>query len=148
MKTSVERRTVQALAILGAVAAPVLLPAAWGSGDLRKTRLREGGPGLYKTYCATCHGREGRGDGPTAQFLRTVPPDLTLLARHNKGRYDGEKIHRIIDGRDPVKYHGGADMPLWGDAFKESREGYGEARVKERIDALVEHLRSLQQQSE
>ena len=24
------------------------------------------GPELYKAYCATCHGRDGKGNGPTA----------------------------------------------------------------------------------
>lgn len=53
-------------------------------------------------------------------------------------------VHRIIDGRDPVKGHGGPDMPIWGDAFKNTSEGYSEDRVKERIEGLVEYLRSLQ----
>jgi hypothetical protein len=37
-------------------------------------------------------------------------------------------------------------MPIWGDAFKRSTEGYSEKAVKARIDALVEHLRALQRQ--
>jgi hypothetical protein len=51
---------------------------------------------------------------------------------------------RIVDGRNPVKGHGGADMPVWGDAFKQSREGYSEERVKEKIEAVVDHLETLQ----
>ena len=35
----------------------------------------------FDLYCASCHGRQGRGDGPTAASLRTRPADLTLLAR-------------------------------------------------------------------
>jgi hypothetical protein len=35
-------------------------------------------------------------------------------------------------------------MPVWGDAFKESVEGHSEKAVKARIDALVEHLKSIQ----
>jgi len=37
---------------------------------------------------------------------------------------------------------------VWGDAFKQSCEGYSEARVKERIEALVTHLESIQQRAE
>jgi hypothetical protein len=35
-------------------------------------------------------------------------------------------------------------MPVWGDAFKRSGDGYSEEKVKARIDALVEHLRGIQ----
>lgn len=102
------------------------------------------GGSIYRTYCASCHGKEAKGDGPLADNLRIRPPDLTLLAKSNKGEFDAEKIHRIIDGRDPVKGHGGNDMPVWGDAFKRSGEGYSEKAVKARIDAIVQHLKSLQ----
>lgn len=51
---------------------------------------------------------------------------------------------RIIDGRNPVKGHGGLDMPIWGDAFKDRKDGYSEASVKERIKRLTQHLESLQ----
>ena len=50
----------------------------------------------------------------------------------------------MIDGRVPVKGHGGPDMPLWGDAFKRSGDGYDEAAVRARIDLLVTHLESIQ----
>jgi hypothetical protein len=35
-------------------------------------------------------------------------------------------------------------MPVWGDAFKRSVEGYSEKAVKARIEAIVDYLRSLQ----
>jgi mono/diheme cytochrome c family protein len=98
----------------------------------------------YKTYCATCHGKEGRGDGPLADNLRFRPPDLTLLAKRNGGSYPEEMVHRIIDGRKPVKGHGGPDMPVWGDAFKNVESGFSDEKVKEKIAGLVEHLRSIQ----
>jgi mono/diheme cytochrome c family protein len=106
---------------------------------------RTAGVAVFKTYCVSCHGATARGDGPLADSLRTAPPDLTLLARRNKGTFDAEMVARIIDGRNPVKLHGGPDMPVWGDAFKEAREGYSADRVKARIDALVDYLRTLQQ---
>ena len=52
---------------------------------------------------------------------------------------------RAIDGRGPKEIHGGSDMPVWGDAFKRAGEGYSEAKVKERIDALVDYIATLQQ---
>jgi mono/diheme cytochrome c family protein len=35
----------------------------------------------YQTYCASCHGESGAGDGPIAQALNPKP------ARHNDGAY-------------------------------------------------------------
>jgi hypothetical protein len=72
------------------------------------------------------------------------PPDLTLLAKRNGGRFSDETVRRIIDGRKPVKGHGGPDMPVWGDAFKSAPEGFSDAAVREKIVAIVEYLRSVQ----
>ena len=102
------------------------------------------GSALYKTYCAVCHGKEGKGDGPLAANLRVRPPDLTGLAKRADGKFDAEKVHRIVDGRDPVKGHGGPDMPVWGDAFKRSADGFSEEKVKQRIGAVVSHLQDIQ----
>ena len=104
----------------------------------------ENGAELYRSYCASCHGAEGKGDGALAPNLRVAPSDLTRLAKRNHGKFDAEKVRRAIDGRGPKEIHGGSDMPVWGDAFKRAGEGFSEAKVKERIDALVEHISTLQ----
>ncbi len=98
----------------------------------------------FKTYCATCHGVDGKGDGPLAESLRFTPPDLTLIAKRNGGEFPAEKIQRIVDGRNPMKGHGGPDMPVWGDAFRNADTGYDDAHVREKIRVVVEHLKSLQ----
>ena len=108
--------------------------------------VRPSGSGIFTTYCAVCHGSSGHGDGPLSGSLRVRPPDLTLLARKNGGTFPKDRVTRTVDGRNPVKGHGGADMPVWGDAFKQSQDGYSEAKVKQKIEAVVEHLESLQQQ--
>ena len=102
------------------------------------------GSSVYRTYCGSCHGADAKGDGPLAEHLRFRPPDLTLIAKRNGGSYPADMVYRIIDGRDPVKGHGGPEMPVWGDAFKNVTEGYKEADVKAKIEALVDHLRTLQ----
>jgi mono/diheme cytochrome c family protein len=102
------------------------------------------GDSLFKTYCGSCHGTSARGDGPLADSLRFRPADLTRIAKHGGGTFDADKVHRIIDGRKPVKGHGGADMPVWGDAFKRSAEGYSEEAVKARIQSIVAYLESIQ----
>ena len=98
----------------------------------------------YRTYCASCHGTGGKGDGPLADSLRFHPPDLTLLAQRNGGEYPAEKIHRIVDGRSPLKGHGGPDMPVWGDAFRNAETGYDDEQVKEKIRSVVDYLKTIQ----
>jgi len=102
------------------------------------------GHAVFKTYCGSCHGESAKGDGPLADALRYRPSDLTLIAKHNRGKFDSDKVYRIVDGRDLVQGHGGTDMPVWGDAFKVSDEGYSEKSVKARIQAMIDYLKSIQ----
>jgi mono/diheme cytochrome c family protein len=138
-------RLSSALAAFAIVAAGVsAAPTASGQETVETFLGGSDGGALFKTYCAVCHGKTAKGDGPLADDLRVRPPDLTLLAKRNKGTFDADQVHRIIDGREPIKGHGGPDMPVWGDAFKRSREGFSEKAVKARIDAIVDHLESVQ----
>ena len=102
------------------------------------------GSDLFRTYCVTCHGNDAKGTGPLADSLKTKPADLTALAASNDGTFPTEMVARIIDGRNPVKGHGGGDMPVWGEALLRAQESGNESAVKERIDALVAYLRTLQ----
>jgi mono/diheme cytochrome c family protein len=103
------------------------------------------GARLYRTYCASCHGTAGQGNGPVAGVLRRAPANLTVIAANNGGVFPSARIHRIIDGRD-VESHGVPEMPVWGDAFKRTTDGTDEA-VRTRIAALVQYLESLQQRN-
>jgi mono/diheme cytochrome c family protein len=102
------------------------------------------GAATFKTYCSSCHGKEGKGDGPIADSLRYAPPDLTSIAKRNKGKFPADKVFRMIDGREPVKGHGGTDMPVWGDAFLATHDGYDAAKVQAKITDLVAFLESIQ----
>ena len=102
------------------------------------------GIALFRTYCASCHGSEAKGDGPLAQYLKVRPADLTQIAKRSEGTFPAEKVRRIIDGREPVRGHGGSDMPVWGDAFKQSHDDKDDAAIKAKIQALVEYLQSAQ----
>ena len=116
-------------------------PAAQPEPEMRQ---RVTGGEVFRTYCATCHGPSGRGDGPLASSMRRKPADLTEISKRNGGEYPSEIVFRTIDGRTPVRSHGGPDMPVWGDAFARSQDGGDPATVKERIDSLVGYIRSLQ----
>ena len=105
------------------------------------------GAGLFRAHCATCHGLGGEGDGPFAPRLRVAPPDLTTLAKRNGDRFPFDKVYRTIDGRDPVDGHGGGGMPVWGDDFLDSREGFSPAKVREKVNQLVHYLASIQREA-
>lgn len=107
-------------------------------------RQRVTGRETFRTYCATCHGTAARGDGPLASNMRRKPADLTEIAKRNGGLFPSDMVFRTIDGRQPVRGHGGADMPVWGDTFMKSREGGDADSVRETIESLVRYLESLQ----
>jgi nucleotide-binding universal stress UspA family protein/mono/diheme cytochrome c family protein len=99
---------------------------------------------VYRTYCASCHGTAARGDGPLATSMVRKPPDLTEIAKRNGGLFPTELVFRTIDGKNPIRGHGGPDMPVWGDAFARSRDGGDPEKVKRLIQSLVDFLESIQ----
>jgi hypothetical protein len=72
------------------------------------------------------------------------PADLTEMARRNGDVFPAELAFRTIDGRKPIRGHGGPDMPVWGDAFARSRDGGSEEQIKKMIQSLVDFLESIQ----
>ena len=103
------------------------------------------GRSLYLLYCASCHGPEGRGNGPAADEFWRRPSDLTQFAKSNGGVFNDVLLHRIIDGRT-VKSHGSVDMPVWGDAFKR-RLGLDDDAVRQRIEAIVRYVGTIQERA-
>ena len=132
--------------VLGAAAVVLVIvtaPAAKSQTPATGISGSDEGRKLFVTYCASCHGRSGRGDGPAADNFRIRPANLTRLASSSAGVFLTERIHRIIDGRE-VTAHGSIDMPVWGDVFKH-KQGLDEDAVKVRIDAIVRYLKSIQE---
>ena len=125
--------------VMGSLAA-----SAGGQQKDEKQLALDRGAATYRMHCAVCHGKGGEGDGPLSDQLRFAPADLTGLARRNKGRFDSEQVQRIIDGRWPLKGHGGPEMPVWGDVFLEPRDGYSRDGVRKRIVDLTAYLATLQ----
>lgn len=136
-------RSAKASVVVAAILAAFLASPAAAQPQAELRQHVTGGE-VFRTYCATCHGPAGRGDGPLAGAMRRKPADLTEIAKRNGGEYPSEIVYRTIDGRTPVRGHGGPDMPVWGDAFARSHDGGDEAAVKQRIDSLVEYIRTLQ----
>ena len=101
-----------------------------------------GGARDFGRYCAVCHGVDARGQGPYADKLRRPPTDLTVLSRKHGGVFPEPLLHRIVDGREMIVFHGPREMPIWGDRFRAEADNAED--VDARIAALVQYLESLQ----
>jgi mono/diheme cytochrome c family protein len=102
---------------------------------------------MYERLCASCHGAQGRGDGPVAPLIKIGVPDLTRIAARDGGEFPTEDVRRIIDGRSDRRAHGARDMPVWGWQLYDSSstdDASERARTTAMIDRLVEYLRSIQ----
>lgn len=100
---------------------------------------------MYKEYCAVCHGLDGKGGGPAASALKTPPPDLTLLAKTNGGKYPASHVVAVLQFGTSAPAHGTVDMPIWGRLLSslQARRS-GQAIVQLRIKNLANYIESLQ----
>ncbi|MGA2880966.1 MAG: c-type cytochrome [Bryobacteraceae bacterium] len=97
---------------------------------------------MYRTYCAVCHGLDGKGSGPAAPALKQKLPDLTLLSKKNGGEFPTFRVSNIIQGDAVITAHGSKAMPMWGDVFRVLKRD--EAIVKLRVHNLTQYIASLQ----
>jgi mono/diheme cytochrome c family protein len=123
-----------------------------GAQDQAKTEIKHvpikrtspaSGAEMYKTYCAACHGLDGKGNGPAAEALKVPPTDLTTMAIRNGGKYPALKVSAIIRGEEVLAAHGTKDMPIWGDLFWSMSAGH-ETEVQQRVTNLNKHIESMQ----
>lgn len=101
------------------------------------------GQEMFRSYCATCHGLDGKGNGPTAPALKKQLPDLTLLSKKNGGKFPRNRVSSVIEGNDFITEHGSRDMPIWGDAFRAANRD--ESMVKMKVNNLTLYVESIQQ---
>lgn len=98
---------------------------------------------IYKSYCAACHGADGRGNGPAAPAMKVPPTDLTTYAQRHGGKFSEVDLRTVIEGQLEIAAHGSKDMPIWGEVF---RALTSDRDVREmRMRNLIEHLRTIQQ---
>ena len=140
----VEKGRAKKLAFAGAAMIAALLLAPAGAAAQEGMKQTTPGAEVFRTYCASCHGTSAHGDGPLSSSMRKKPANLTEIAKRNGGEFPADMVFRTIDGRQPVRGHGGPDMPVWGDAFEKSREAGDTERVKAVIQSLVDFLDSIQ----
>jgi mono/diheme cytochrome c family protein len=101
------------------------------------------GKEMFNSYCAVCHGKDGKGAGPAASALKTTPTDLTQLAKNGGGKYPSSHVAAVIKGQATTPSHGSQDMPVWGPLFSSISQGH-EGQVQQRITNLVTYIDTLQ----
>lgn len=101
------------------------------------------GAEMFRSYCASCHGPDGKGTGPAAAALKTPPADLTLLSRKNGGKFPALKVQGTIKGDPGAAAHGSREMPVWGDIFGSVSAGSGAVEI--RVRNLRDYVESIQQ---
>ncbi|MTV15461.1 cytochrome c [Bradyrhizobium elkanii] len=119
------------------------------------------GKAEFQASCASCHGADGKGNGPVSAQLKVPPTDLTTLTKNNNGVFPINAVYETIDGRKPISAHGTHEMPIWGerfnpvkslphtvdppyDALDPSRD-MREVVVRTRILAVIDYLNRIQQ---
>jgi mono/diheme cytochrome c family protein len=101
------------------------------------------GKQMYQEYCAVCHGTDGKGHGPAASALKVAPPDLTLLAKNNGGKFPEMHVSSVLRLGITIAAHGSSEMPIWGPLFR-SMSKQDDALVAERIANLTRYLETQQ----
>ncbi len=138
-------RRILFIAMLGlalSVACSFAFPAVSGQEKGKSTnKAAQEGRKLFTRHCASCHGLEGKGDGPVAKNLKTQPPDLTRIAKED-GKFPATRIEQQIQGEAMTTSHGTREMPVWGSVF---RRQAGEGFAKLEIYNLTKYLESIQQ---
>ena len=102
---------------------------------------------MYNTYCAVCHGTDGKGGGPAAASLKTPPTNLAQLAKENGGKFPEAHIYSVLQFGMETPAHGTQDMPIWGPALRSLDRGSPAPDMQEhqRLANLTQYLKSLQQ---
>jgi mono/diheme cytochrome c family protein len=104
------------------------------------------GKQMYVSYCASCHGLDGRGHGPVAGTLKVPPADLSLLSKNNQGVYPDKHVTAVIKFGVENPAHGSKEMPVWGPVLQkiDSPTDVTLAKQSLRIANLVSYVESLQ----
>ncbi|HTT33357.1 MAG TPA: cytochrome c [Methylomirabilota bacterium] len=100
------------------------------------------GSEMYAKYCAVCHGMTGKGDGPAASEFKNPPTDLTMLAKHNNGKYPAENVYNTLSFGTSAPAHGNINMPIWNSLFWSIDKTDGTTSM--RMNNLVKYIESIQ----
>ena len=131
--------------LVGVVVFSFWAAAAHAQPQVKKEAIKpvnaSDGAAMFQSYCAACHGKAAKGDGPAAVALKKAPADLTKISARNGGKYPEVQVKRYIEGLDDLAAHGTRDMPMWGSLFRDLNRDTAQIRVQ----ALSDYLKGLQQ---
>ena len=102
----------------------------------------------FATYCAACHGRDGKGAGSVADTMDKPPADLTQLAAANDGSFPMTRVMSKIWGY--AKAPDGTVMPQFAPLLDQDQivlfdSGDGIATPTPlRLVQLAEYLKTIQ----
>jgi len=103
------------------------------------------GKQMYVSYCAPCHGVNGKGNGPVSSALKMQPTDLSALTKNNGGKFPSEHVVSILQFGTANPAHGTSEMPVWGPVLSRMDSAYTQNDVKAlRISNLTHYLESMQ----
>ena len=135
-----------------AMAAGLVLGLAGVHSAGAQTASLEFGKFEYMNSCATCHGDNGKGNGPVAELLNAAPADLTQLQKKNGGVFPVSATYSMIEGSADIRAHGSREMPAWGARYRERVANDPEMGLiaaeqypRMRILALIEYISQIQE---
>ena len=136
-------RRVTMLVVVSLIAAVVSAAAQTGN-QLQPVIRPVDGASIFRNYCATCHGLDGRGNGPVSKALKREVPDLTRLSQRNDGAFPAIHVRNtIMFGTDDLlPAHGSKEMPIWGPIFHEIEFDRDLGHV--RLENITKYLQSIQ----
>ena len=115
---------------------------------LKRVPIRQNGEvsgaKLFLSYCAACHGANGKGNGPAAEALKSIPPDLTMLSKFSGGAFPAVHVMNVLTGQGDNTAHGSKDMPIWGPLFRSMADQSTQGAYL-RARNVTEYLRSIQE---
>jgi len=101
-----------------------IISAAPAIASPASTEALERGRAIYEGQCASCHGPQGRGDGPEAPFLSPRP--ASLISAGTSIKTDAELLAVIVKGKPRTA------MPAWKDRLTD-----------EQLHEVLAYIRSL-----
>lgn len=106
-----------------------LAPAAFAGGNAAA------GKKLFDTYCWTCHGKDGKGDGPAGAALNPPPQNFVKADFRLDPNKDGKKGEtadlEMVIKNGAGAYGGNPAMAPWGSQFS-----------KQQIQDLIAYIRT------
>jgi mono/diheme cytochrome c family protein len=117
----------------------VVRPMSWAAES-------DQGRAYFLRYCGSCHGADGKGDGPVSRSLKLKPADLTQIQKKNNGVFPLEKVMATIEGKTRVEAHGESKMPVWGEIFEKQASGQKDSAGASaaKVKLIADYLSTIQ----